>query len=56
MTDAKRKLMEKNLKELNEQKAAEAERIWMKGNKTAMEQDIIAAGRQVTDKPKKQKL
>jgi hypothetical protein len=44
--------LDNNLRDANAEKEAFAERAWIKGTKTAMEKDILAAGRQKKDKPK----
>ncbi|MFA6065322.1 MAG: hypothetical protein WCW44_03385 [archaeon] len=46
-----RKQMEQNASDANLERAQAAERYWLKGNKTSMEQNIIDAGR-VGAKPK----
>lgn len=54
MTDKEKnkERLDKNLRDSNAEKEAFAERAWLKGTKTAMEKDILAAGRQKNDKPK----
>lgn len=49
MVDSKKasakKQMEQNASNANSERAQAAERQWLKGNKTSMEQNIIDAGR-----------
>jgi len=56
MTDSKpisKKQQAQNLKDLYTSRDAAHERQWLRGNKTAMEKDIIGAGRQSFDAPAK---
>ena len=54
MADSKETIAKKqhvqNLKELYSAREAAAEKNWLKGNKTGMQMDLLAAGREKIDK------